>query len=142
VTPVRVGSERPAPGTTSPATNNENSTLRERCYKNNAVGKGRAVAGVGDRGQGWLGETGPGDNVPGYKQREFDAQRAPRQKRLPNRFDQAGGFRQTAAFAVAIELHVVEPAIVTGFFEQFGVRADFFDVALIHHDDLISRQDR
>ena len=60
----------------------------------------------------------------------------------PTCFDQGRlGLGQAGAFAVAIELHVVKPAIVAGLLEQFGVRADFFDVALIHHDDLIGRQD-
>src|SRR6266513_319214 len=36
-----------------------------------------------------------------------------------------------------IELVIVQPPIVTGFFEQLGVRADLLDAAAIHDDDLI-----
>ncbi len=37
---------------------------------------------------------------------------------------------------------VVKPTVVAGFVQQFGVRADLLDAAIIHHDDLIGRQNR
>ena len=40
-------------------------------------------------------------------------------------------------FGAAIELQIVETAIVAGFGQQLGVGADFFYVAAIHHHDLI-----
>ena len=43
-------------------------------------------------------------------------------------------------FGAAIELQIVETAIVAGFGQQLGVGADFFYVAAIHHHDLIGRQ--
>ena len=43
-------------------------------------------------------------------------------------------------FGAAIELQIVETAIVAGFGQQLGVGADFFDVAAIHHHDLIGGQ--
>ena len=43
----------------------------------------------------------------------------------PDRFDQGIGLCQDLGLAVAIELHVVKPAIVTGLLEQFRVRAYF-----------------
>jgi hypothetical protein len=42
-------------------------------------------------------------------------------------------------FGQAIELQIVEPAIMTGFLEQFGVGADFLDPAKVHDHDLIGR---
>src|SRR5438132_14347128 len=41
-------------------------------------------------------------------------------------------------FGVAIELQIVEMPIVAGFGLLFGVRADLFHVAAIHHHDLIA----
>ena len=38
-----------------------------------------------------------------------------------------------------IELMIVQPPIVTGFFEKLGVCADLLDAATVHHDDLIGR---
>ena len=43
-------------------------------------------------------------------------------------------------FGAAIELQIVETPIVAGFGQQLVVRADFFDMAAIHHHDLIGRQ--
>ena len=40
-------------------------------------------------------------------------------------------------FRAAIELQIIETAIVAGFGQQLGVGADFFYVAAIHHHDLI-----
>ena len=40
-------------------------------------------------------------------------------------------------FGAAIELQIVETAIVAGFGQQLGVGADLFYVAAIHHHDLI-----
>jgi len=39
----------------------------------------------------------------------------------------------------AIELVIVQPAIITGFFEQLGMCADLLNSARIHHNDLIGR---
>src|SRR5437870_10913646 len=39
----------------------------------------------------------------------------------------------------AIELMIVQPPIVTGFFEKLGVCADLLDAATVHHDDFIGR---
>src|SRR5438477_7256011 len=55
---------------------------------------------------------------------------------LTDRFDQDAGLSQTA-FAVAIELHVVEPPIVARLLQQLAMRADLFDVAFIQDHDLI-----
>src|SRR5262245_34815830 len=38
-----------------------------------------------------------------------------------------------------IELVIVQPAIVAGFFEKLCVCANLFDAAAVHHYDLISR---
>jgi hypothetical protein len=38
-------------------------------------------------------------------------------------------------FGAAIELQMVETAVVTGLGKQFVVRADFFHVAAVHHHD-------
>ena len=43
-------------------------------------------------------------------------------------------------FGAAIELQIVETAVVTGLGQQFVVRADFFHVAAVHHHDLSGRQ--
>ena len=40
-----------------------------------------------------------------------------------------------------VELHVVKPSIVPGFLEQLAVRSNFLDVAVVHDNDLIGRQD-
>ena len=39
-----------------------------------------------------------------------------------------------------IKLVIVKPAIVAGFVQQLGMRADLLNAAIIHHDDLIGRQ--
>ncbi len=54
---------------------------------------------------------------------------------LPDCLDQVRLLR--LSFAFAIELHVVKPAIIPGFIEQLGMGADLFDVALVHHHDLV-----
>src|SRR5438046_9841183 len=41
-----------------------------------------------------------------------------------------------------IKLVIVKPAIVAGFVQQLGMRADLLNAAIIHHDDLIGRQNR
>src|ERR1700745_4262874 len=56
-------------------------------------------------------------------------------------------FNKNALFGLAsslkaIEMVVVKPAIVPGFFQQLSVGANLLDAAIIHHDDLISRQSR
>ena len=42
-------------------------------------------------------------------------------------------------FGHPVKLQIVEPSIMAGFFEQLGVRSDFFDPSQIHHYDLIGR---
>ena len=53
---------------------------------------------------------------------------------LPNRLSQNAG---VFGLGVVIKLHVVKPAVVAGLVEQFGVGADFFDVATFEHNDLV-----
>jgi len=48
--------------------------------------------------------------------------------------------RRVLMFGAAIELQIVETAVVTGLGQQFVVRADFFHVAAVHHHDLSGRQ--
>jgi hypothetical protein len=50
--------------------------------------------------------------------------------------DQCFGFGRFF-FAPRLELHVVEAPVIAGLLEQLGVPADFFDVPLVHHHDLV-----
>ena len=59
--------------------------------------------------------------------------------KLADSLEQFFGLR-LLVFGAAIELQIVETPIVAGFCQQFGVGPDFFDVAVIHHHDLIGRQ--
>src|SRR5205823_5795728 len=40
-----------------------------------------------------------------------------------------------------MELDVVKPSIIPRFLKQFAVRAHLFDMAAVHHYDLVGRQD-
>src|SRR5882724_10787037 len=51
-------------------------------------------------------------------------------------------FRSGQSFTVAMELHVVEPPVIDGFFQQLAVTADVFDEPLIHHHDLVRGKNR
>src|SRR5437879_6781858 len=63
---------------------------------------------------------------------------APGPPTLANDFEQFFRLR-VLMFGAAIELQIVETAIIAGFGQQLIMRADFFYVPPIHHHDLIGR---
>src|SRR5438270_4451488 len=56
---------------------------------------------------------------------------------LPDRFYEEGSLGRRRGFAVAVELHVVEPAIIDGLLQELPVGANILDETLVHDNDLI-----
>src|SRR5262249_14970147 len=82
-----------------------------------------------------------------YNVTTFETNRPSRTLELCNCFNFGSNqlFYKNTVFGIgllvnAIELVVVQPAIVSGFVQQFGMRPDLLNPAGIHHDNLVGGQ--